>query len=620
MPKHHFVLETLPPIIFSVLAAYIYDLSGELPPNVEFLEHTERSKIRFGYFRFTQGQQVAYILAIRGTANFANAVTDAGFVVAPGIASSTILMAKAANEALKYFEDRYDRCTFATGHSLGGKLLEYLPMSISCIGFNSFKNNFMPHIITFRLEEDIADIAGGHTSYWIKLPHIPTFLKIMMQIVKYYSLPSYLAIQLSLGIPAHSINRVIAALHITPHDWCESDVDLVNSLQKQAPCSLFRSVSVNQQVYSLTHQNNYLELAVYDEHRKSWKKLSGLDCFNKDEGWGHPAYYSTIQTLALNNKLIVLARGAREVYVAEFDPAVNRWRWFPALSGFKDDDGWDKGEHYSTFQAVGVNGKLLILARGAREVHVAELHPGPDTWRWLPALSGFKNEEGWSHDEHNSTFQALEINNKLVVLARGTREVYVAELHPGPDTWRWLPALNGFKSEEGWGKQEHYFTFQAVSLNNKLVVLARGAREVHVAELHLGPDTWRWLPALSGFKSEEGWDKREYYASLQALSMNGKLIVFAKGAREVYFAELQPGPDIWRWRPALPGFRSAEGWNKDKYYETFSGHSLNGRLLVLARGTKSVYVSSLSLSEDHWQEFTANDHSADFNQRSIYRI
>lgn len=167
---------------YARLCRYAYDSkSCDLGSDFTFLHAVTILEIRFCYFKDREGCKY---LAIRGTDNSTNQICDA--IMAGGLSffqaslpgklvaifGGKKLMDQtfytAVNGALLVFEREFGECTAATGHSLGGKILEYLPERIQCVAFNAFFNEDRRNISSVRVHNDVA---GPHTDHWIGNPN-----------------------------------------------------------------------------------------------------------------------------------------------------------------------------------------------------------------------------------------------------------------------------------------------------------------------------------------------------------------------------------------------------------------------------------------------------------------
>lgn len=167
--------------IYARLCRYAYDSSKSDLCGIEYLSDIEITDIRFCYFNDPVDN--CKYMAIRGTDNMSNVILDAAMLGAfkffsshPVVKASAGMAGKfvagkvfelAATTALLHFEHKYGPCNCATGHSLGGKILEYLPERIKCVAFNAFSNEDRSNISSVRLH---GDIAGPHTDHWIGNP------------------------------------------------------------------------------------------------------------------------------------------------------------------------------------------------------------------------------------------------------------------------------------------------------------------------------------------------------------------------------------------------------------------------------------------------------------------
>lgn len=169
---HHEILDHLKPAGLAEIAAHIYgDGIANLPNGVELVSDAYVGCIRLGYYKYSHQGLDRYILAVRGSDNASNFCEDALRLYA-GLAGPPLQQAPLDEEAfvrtLEEFERANGRCSFMTGHSLGGFYLECFRGDLFGISFNGYKNNDRPNIMAYRTLGDSAKLSGGcHTDRWI---------------------------------------------------------------------------------------------------------------------------------------------------------------------------------------------------------------------------------------------------------------------------------------------------------------------------------------------------------------------------------------------------------------------------------------------------------------------
>lgn len=188
------------------LCRYSYHSSSEDLSGYRLVDDYETLAVRFCYVEHEESK--TYGIVIRGSDNLSNWRDDTAMLVDSGALAR---LCEATQSALRYFEGRHGECSFGTGHSLGGKLLEFLPERISSISFNAYFNENRRNISSIRVHGDIAVtsfVAGkSHTDHWIGSP---------LGIIAHGDI--------SYGVEKHSIDTVISILREHTPDFIDSAV------------------------------------------------------------------------------------------------------------------------------------------------------------------------------------------------------------------------------------------------------------------------------------------------------------------------------------------------------------------------------------------------------------
>ena len=268
------------------------------------------------------------------------------------------------------------------------------------------------------------------------------------------------------------------------------------------------------------------KLATTDDIATPWLRLAANSPELSDNaGWNDAANYSTIQNVVVRDELYLLARADRGMQTWRFDAAGATWsRLVKNIPEWADDGGWDKPEYYSTIQTAVVGNELFLLARAAN---------GMQTWKFDGAALSqlvkrtpeWADDGGWDKPEYYSTIQTAVVGDELFLLARAAN---------GMQTWKfdgagWSQLVKrtpGWADDGGWDKPQYYLTIQTAVVGNELFLLGRAGN---------GMQTWKFdgagwsqlVKRTPEWADEGGWDKPEYYSTIQTAVVGNELFLLA---------------------------------------------------------------------------------------------
>jgi hypothetical protein len=327
-----------------------------------------------------------------------------------------------------------------------------------------------------------------------------------------------------------------------------------------------QTVVLNNKFYVTGRGTDAIHLIEYDTAHNSWRSLNGFSIFSNASGWNRPEYYLTLKTTTLNNKVYITGRGAHHFYVIEYDPMHNSWRSLSELIAFSDASGWNRPEYYLTLQTIALNNKLYVMGRGAHTIHLVEYDPAKNSWQSLNGFLTFTDASSWNRPEYYLTLQITVLNSRLYITGRGAHHFYVIEYTPTENSWQSLSEFSIFSDASGWNRPEYYLTLQTTVLNSKLYITGRGAHHFYVVEYDPFENNWQSLSGFSMFSDASGWNRPEYYLTLQTVALNNKLYVIGRGADIMHFVEYDPFQDSWQSLSGFLMFSDASGWNRPQYY------------------------------------------------------
>lgn len=308
---------------------------------------------------------------------------------------------------------------------------------------------------------------------------------------------------------------------------------------------------------------------------------------SNDGGWDSLEYDSTIQFGDINGDGFadVCGRGYSGLLC-----------WLSTGTGFSTSsiatgemanaDGWNKPQYFGTIQLADANGDGRDDACGR----------SPDGFRcWLSAGTSFSDmiatdemsdTKGWNKPEYYTTIQMADPNGdgKADVCGRAAAG-FMCLLSDGHSFGTRISTSN-MSNAQGWNDVKYYSTIQMADVDGD------GRDDV----CGRSPDGFKcWLSDGQGFGTEVatanmsddvGWDKPQYYGTIQMADVNGDGKADLCGrAGAAFICHLSTGTGFAS-RIATQDMSDAQGWNKTAYYSTIQMGDVNndGRADVCGRG------------------------------------
>jgi len=161
------------------------------------------------------------ILVVRGTYSFKEALATYTVILNGGKLNQNLV--DVIRDQLARYERRHGRCRFATGHSLGGRLIETAVKKqyILGIAFNSLLGNRGDRLIQYRAKTDIAGIWKPKADHWLETNESKKNKYIEAAKVALFPQLSLYEAVVNI-ITSHSIVKLIDSLRSYP--WHEKDI------------------------------------------------------------------------------------------------------------------------------------------------------------------------------------------------------------------------------------------------------------------------------------------------------------------------------------------------------------------------------------------------------------
>ncbi|MDF0602700.1 peptidoglycan-binding domain-containing protein [Psychromarinibacter sp. C21-152] len=336
-----------------------------------------------------------------------------------------------------------------------------------------------------------------------------------------------------------------------------------------------------------------------------WERFaSGWPNWSDAHGWDDPSNYDTIQAVAVGADLYLIARANHGLKTYRLAPSGQWRRAADNDPQWSDDAGWNQMASYSTIQAVAVDGTLYLVARAPSGIVTLRLDKAHRRWRRAarndPAWS---NDHAWADASNYRTIQAVEAGGELYLLARANRGMITLRLDREKGAWERAARDDPEWSDAArWDDITNYATIQAVGTDHGLYLLARANRGM--ITLWLDPHSRRWERAAGNdprWSDSYGWRDPSNYTTIQAVEAGGTLYLLARLNAGTKILRLDRGTKSWvEAATNAPGDGDDHGWNSASRYATLHGVEAGGRLFLLGRGKDGMVTHRLDPARGKW--------------------
>ncbi len=338
-------------------------------------------------------------------------------------------------------------------------------------------------------------------------------------------------------------------------------------------------------------------------------------------GWSSAEYYATIQLADVDGDGTdeLLGRGAFGMIIQSWDATTGLWTSVSESGPFSDAGGWIAEEYYATIQAADIDGDGAAELIARSSVGIDTYKWSGTAWTQLAAgAPDFGDGNGWDKKEYYSTIQTADIDGDgaAEMLARSTNGIETYKW--SGSAWTQVDSKNPpWSDKEGWEKHEYYSTIQTGDIDGDgaAELLGRGGSGIDAYKW--SGSSWSLLKADSpNWSDKEGWNKSQYYSTIQTGDIDGD------GADEL-LGRAAKGMDTNEWngsdwtnvRSDSPSWSDDAGWDKAEYYATIQTGDFNGdgAAELLARsataiesygwhgsGWTTIETDDPKLSDSHW--------------------
>ena len=209
---------------------------------------------------------------------------------------------------------------------------------------------------------------------------------------------------------------------------------------------------------------------------------------------------------------------------------------------------------------------------------------------WEQLISGgiFSDVQGWSQPQYYSTIQVLAVGSDLYMIGRGEDGVWTYQFDASNNSWQNLTSGGPFTDGQGWNQPQYYSTIQIAGAGNNLYMIGRGGDGVWTYRLD-GSNGWQNLTSGGLFTDGQGWDRMQYYSTIQLVTLGNSLFLTARGEAGIF--SYQWSGNNWQFLSSgNPGLNDSLDWSDVAYYDTIQSTSANGSLSIVARAPGGIYL------------------------------
>lgn len=257
-----------------------------------------------------------------------------------------------------------------------------------------------------------------------------------------------------------------------------------------------------------------------------------------DLQWNKHEYYSTIQSAVVSDRLFVIGRSMTGILIFQVDG--NKVVGIDQMINWSNQKGWNAIEHYSTIQTAVIGNKLYLIGRSEHGIVMYELLLS-ERGGFSEILCASENDiltdsHSWSKPEYYSTIKSVVVQGRLYIVARGAKEFFIYRFNDvgrTHDKQRWTRIHNNIQWTDAfqWNKEELYSTIKALSHNGKLLLCARSSHAIHTEEYNVDENAWiSHSIELHGLAVRETERRKGHYSTVQYASHAGVLYIVLRDA------------------------------------------------------------------------------------------
>jgi RHS repeat-associated protein len=322
--------------------------------------------------------------------------------------------------------------------------------------------------------------------------------------------------------------------------------------------------------------------------------------FSDANGWADPTNHGTMQTPDINGdgRADLCARANDGIHC--YRSTGTGWTNFSGIQGspaLTDAANWNQVQYYSTIRYPDLNGdgRADLCARASEGLR-CWLNTGSNATftTQVPRPVGgtgnyeFSNASNWHNEKYYATIKFADVNGdgKEDVCGRGAAGIFCRLMSPDGASWGAQINGPGWSDSGGWDDPTNYKTIQFPDVNGdgKADVCGRANAGI-LCHLSTGNGFSNESWAGPGWSDASGWNKPEYYATIQYPDINGdgKADVCGRASDGIRchlaLGSARTGGTRYAFSPTVTvgdGIADKWGYTQPYYYETIQWPDING--------------------------------------------
>lgn len=409
-----------------------------------------------------------------------------------------------------------------------------------------------------------------------------------------------------------------------------------------------------------------IHVSKYNPDTGQWVPMSepqaidGGKLWRDDYGWGQPQYYRTIQLADIDGDghAELIGRGGNGIEVHKYDPSTKKWTWLTAGNSnsiWRDQDGWNQPQYYTTIQCADINGdgKDELIGRGGQglEVYAYDPSQGANPWRYLGSPDVMSDPVGWNAPNRYATIQCARS-----VLPGGsggsthTRSYILGSDAAGGIHTTALSATNWGTSvvDDVFGDDmynpEYYSTFQCADINgdglDEIIVRNQDGISVHNGSHTRLPSPQDPNGGGKIWPDSAGWNQPHYYSTIQLADFDGdgQAELIGRGRNGIELYDYNASTLSWSSNLSFAGLQDpkaawsdANHWDGVQHYSTiqsarvllpndrgYTGDGHHAQSVLLARGSLGIQTWRYDTTTHGWVQTSAKAPAFNTDQPDLH--
>lgn len=373
----------------------------------------------------------------------------------------------------------------------------------------------------------------------------------------------------------------------------------------------------------------------FDATAQQWNPLPGGDGLLSDPaGWNEPEYYQTIQFADIDNdsQAELVARASDSIKAWKYDGT--EWKPLPDGPPLSDANNWNQAQYYQTIQFADIDGDNIaeLIARDGDGIIVWKYKNG--AWAQLPDGPAWSDAQKWNLPQYYQTIQCVDLDNDghAELVARSGAGIVVWKYANGA----WTQQANGpaLSDANGWAAPQNYQTIQFADIDgdNSVELIARASDGIKIWKYANNA----WTPMADGpaWADAYGWNQPQCYQTIQCADVDGDGQAELIG-RAPDGDPKGKGLQIWKYVSGawtqlanLAAWSDANGWNKVEYYSTIqtalvqtdADPTAKKRHVLLGRGPVSMQTWLYDASKTAFRQLSLDFPAFTALQQTAYSL